>query len=160
MEQNINQYVDTLFTNMENFSQKDGLIGKPVTQGDKTFLPVMSITLGYGGGDTQAKSKSNTANTSTMGGGVFGGALGIGAKLCTDAVIVIDKDNVMMAPVNAQGGGMSQVISKIPQIISSMNPQAGQGGQAQGGQQSGGQSAQQSGMSGQGTQPGQSKGMF
>ncbi len=140
MEQSINQYVDTLFTNMENFSQKDGLIGKPVIQGDKTFLPVMSITLGYGGGDTQAKSKQNAGNASTMGGGVFGGALGIGAKLCTDAVIVIDKDNVLMAPVNAQAGSVSQVINKIPQIISSMNPQMGQGsqgGQAQGGAQGG-----------------------
>lgn len=131
MDQNINQYVDTLFTNMENFSQKDGLIGKPVTQGDKTFLPVMSITLGYGGGDTQSKSKTNAGNNASMGGGVMGGALGIGAKLCTDAVIVIDKDNVLMAPINAQaGGGMTQVLNKIPQIISGM------GGGAQGGQQS------------------------
>jgi len=123
MEQSITQYVDTLFTNMENFSQKDGLIGKPVTQGDKTFLPVMSLTLGYGGGDTQAKSKQNTGNASNMGGGVMGGALGIGAKLSTDAVIVIDKDNVLMAPLGA-AGSISQVINKIPQIISSLGEPA------------------------------------
>lgn len=158
MEQSINQYVDTLFTNMENFSQKDGLIGKPVTQGDKTFLPVMSITLGYGGGDTQSKGKTNTASTNAASGGMFGGAVGIGAKLCTDAVIVIDKDNVLMAPINAQGGGMSQVINKIPQIISSMNAQAGQGGQS--GQQGAAQSGQQNGMSGQASQPGQNNNMF
>ena len=145
MEQSITQYVDTLFTNMENFSQKDGLIGKPVTQGDKTFLPIMSITLGYGGGDTQSKSKTNAGNTTSMGGGVMGGALGIGAKLCTDAVIVIDKDNVMMAPISAPGG-MSQMISKIPQIISSMSP----GQMGQGGQQS--QQSQQAGQTGGSTQ--------
>lgn len=143
MDQNINQYVDTLFTNMENFSQKDGLIGKPVMQGDKTFLPVMSITLGYGGGDTQSKSKTNAANNASMGGGVMGGALGIGAKLCTDAVIVIDKDNVLMAPVNAQaGGGMTQVLNKIPQILSGMSGGAQSGQQSQGqqgGTQAGGQ---------------------
>jgi len=136
MDQNINQYVDALFTNMENFSQKDGLIGKPVTQGDKTFLPIMSITLGYGGGDTQAKNKTNTNTAASTGGGMLSGALGIGAKLCTDAVIVIDKDNVLMAPVGTPGN-ISQVINKIPQIISSM------GGGAQGGQQS--QASQQSG---------------
>ncbi len=44
------------------------------------------------------------------------------ARQLNITVIVIDKDNVMMAPVNAQGGSMSQVINKIPQIISSMNP--------------------------------------
>lgn len=155
MEQSINQYVDTLFTNMENFSQKDGLIGKPVTQGDKTFLPVMSITLGYGGGDTQAKSKTNTNNTSAMGGGVAGGALGIGAKLCTDAVIVIDKENVLMAPIGTPGS-ISQVINKIPQIISSMSPQAGMGQQGAQGQQSGGQS----GMTGGGQAGAQNKSML
>jgi uncharacterized spore protein YtfJ len=69
-----------------------------------------------------------------MGGGVAGGALGIGAKLCTDAVIVIDKDNLLMAPIGSPGS-FSQVIDKIPQIISSMSPGSqGAGGGAQGGQ--------------------------
>lgn len=139
MDQNINQYVDTLFTNMENFSQKDGLIGKPVIQGDKTFLPVMAITLGYGGGDTQSKSNMN-ANTKSAGGGMSGGALGIGAKLSAEAVIVIDKDNVLMAPIG-QPGGMGQMLNKIPQIISSM------GGGSQGGQQSQQQQGSQMGTS-------------
>jgi uncharacterized spore protein YtfJ len=142
MDQNINQYVDALFANMENFSQKDGLIGKPVTQGDKTFLPVMSITLGYGGGDTQSKSKTSSGNTASAGGGMMGGALGIGAKLATDAVIVIDKDNVLMAPVGT-AGNMSQVINKIPQIINSMSSQGMQGGQQ--GTQQGSQSGPQPG---------------
>ncbi len=137
MDQNINQYVDTLFTNMENFSQKDGLIGKPVMQGDKTFLPVMAITLGYGGGDTQSKSNMNNT-TKSAGGGMSGGALGIGAKLSAEAIIVIDKDNVLMAPVGTPGN-MTQVLNKIPQIISSMSTSS------QGGAQAGQQASQQGG---------------
>lgn len=143
MDQNINQYVDTLFANMENFSQKDGLIGKPVIQGDKTFMPVMAITLGYGGGDTQSKSNMNNT-TKSAGGGMSGGALGIGAKLSAEAVIVIDKDNVLMAPIGAPGG-MGQMLNKIPQIISSM------GGGAQGGAQAGQQSQSQQGSQAGGT---------
>jgi uncharacterized spore protein YtfJ len=132
MDQNINQYVDALFTNMENFSQKDGMIGKPVTQGDKTFLPVMSITLGYGGGDTQSNGRttSKSGGTTNSGGGMMGGAVGIGAKLATDAVLVIDKGNVMLAPINAQGGS-GQFLNKIPQIISSMNQGGAQASQPQ-----------------------------
>lgn len=130
MEQNLTQYVDTLFTNMENFTQKDGLIGKPVIQGDKTFLPIMSVTLGYGGGDSQSKGKAGTTAQSTggMNNSMGGGAMGLGAKLSADAIIVIDKDNVLMAPVGAQGN-ISQVIDKIPQIIGNMNQN--QGGQQQ-----------------------------
>jgi uncharacterized spore protein YtfJ len=46
----LNQNVDALFRSLENFTQNEGIIGKPVTQGEKTFLPVVSITVGYGGG--------------------------------------------------------------------------------------------------------------
>ncbi|MBC7765099.1 MAG: sporulation protein [Hyphomonadaceae bacterium] len=126
MDQNLTQSVDTLFTNMENFTQKEGLIGKPVIQGDKTFLPVMSVTLGYGGGNSSAKNQQGTAgsangamNTSP------GGAVGLGAKIATDAIILIDNDNVSMVPVNTKGN-FSQLIDKIPQIVTNMNGQSGQ----------------------------------
>ncbi|HBT64198.1 MAG TPA: sporulation protein, partial [Ruminococcaceae bacterium] len=51
MEQmNLNENLDVLFHSLENFTQKEGVIGKPVTQGEKTFMPVVSVTVGYGGG--------------------------------------------------------------------------------------------------------------
>jgi uncharacterized spore protein YtfJ len=43
---NLNENVDTLFRSLENFAQNEGVSGKPVTQGDKTFLPVVSVTVG------------------------------------------------------------------------------------------------------------------
>lgn len=142
MEQNLTQYVDTLFTNMEGFTQREGLIGKPVVQGDKTFLPVMSITLGYGGGDTQSRGKAggNMANAGGGGATIGGGALGLGAKLSADAVLVIDKDNVLLAPIGAQGN-VSQIIDKIPQILNNMNAGGQGGGQQQNQSQMPGQSS-------------------
>jgi uncharacterized spore protein YtfJ len=131
MAQDLTQYVDTLFANMKSFSQVDGLIGKPVIQGDKTFLPVISITLGYGGGDSQSKGKQG-ANVAS--GNMMGDAMGVGAKLCTDAVLVIDKDNVLLAPIGTKGN-VSQMIDKVPQIISNMNAGGQQAGQQAGQQQ-------------------------
>jgi uncharacterized spore protein YtfJ len=115
---NLTAQVDTMFANMERFTQQDGLLGKPITQGDKTFLPVMSLTFGYAGGDMQSKAKSQNP---TMAGS--SGALGAGAKLSADAVIVIDKGNVMLAPINAQQGSIGQIINQIPQIVGSMGGQ-------------------------------------
>lgn len=123
MEQ-LTQNVDTLFSNMETFSQKEGLIGKPVTQGDKTFLPIVSVTVGYGGGDTQNKGQGTTPTSSTStgtSGSMTGAALGVGAKLSTDAVIVIDKDAVSILPLTQQGN-VSQMINKIPEIITNIKP--------------------------------------
>lgn len=128
MEQDLTLYVDSLFTNMENFTQNDGLIGKPVTQGDKTFLPVMSITFGFGGGDSASKLKQNAGSTSGVGNIMGGGALGIGAKLSTDAVLIIDNNNLLLAPIGTPSG-VSQMIEKIPQILSNMNIGGAQAGQ-------------------------------
>jgi uncharacterized spore protein YtfJ len=130
MEQGLTQYVDSLFTNMKSFAQDDGLIGKPVVQGDKTFLPVISITLGYGGGDSHTKGKQETNAPVSKAGSMMGDAMGVGAKLCTDAVIVIDKGNVLLAPIGPKAG-MTQVLEKIPQIMNSINAGGQQNNQQQ-----------------------------
>ncbi len=128
---NLSQNVDTLFSNLEKFTQNEGLIGKPVTHENKTFIPVVSVTMGYGTGNSATKAQSGSASGS---GKMAGGALGLGAKLCTDAVLVIDKDHVSMIPINSTGSSASQLIDKIPQMVSGM----GQSGQ-QSDQQSQGQ---------------------
>lgn len=125
----LTQNVNTLFSNLEGFTQNEGLIGKPVTHGDKTFIPIVSVTLGYGSGNTASKAQptsttqSSTQSTTTTGtgmsGNMAGGALGLGAKLSTDAVILIDKDEVKMLPLNATAN-VDSLVEKIPQIISGM----------------------------------------
>ncbi|MEL4106470.1 spore germination protein GerW family protein [Oscillospiraceae bacterium WX1] len=121
---NLTENVNSLFQSLEDFTQKEGIIGKPVTQGEKTFLPVVSVTLGYGGGNASMKgqggSSSSTGTSASSSTGT--GAMGLGAKLCTDAVIVIEGQNVSVLPVNAAGASTS-LVDKIPQIISGMKGQ-------------------------------------
>lgn len=143
MEQNLTQNVNSLFSNLEGFTQNEGLIGKPVTQGDKTFIPVVSVTIGYGSGNTASKAQQGNSSSSPQGmsplmgnGNMSGGALGLGARLCTDAIICIDKDNVSVLPINTSANS-SQLMDKIPQILSGMSSgkQQGQQGQNHQGQQ-------------------------
>lgn len=137
MEQlNLNENVDSLFRSLEDFTQKEGVIGKPVTQGAKTFLPVVSMTIGCGGGNANMKGQGGSPGSGTgMSSSTGTGAMGLGAKLCTDAVIVIDGQNVSVLPMNSAGVSTS-LVDKIPQIISGMKGQGqnqssqGQGSQA------------------------------
>jgi len=128
MDQNLNlsQNIDTLFSNIENFTQTEGVIGKPVTQQDKTFIPVVSVSIGCGGGNTASKNKQGNAAPQGMnsedGANMAGGALGLRAKLSTDAIIVIDSGKVSMMTLNAAGNA-SQLMDKIPEIVKGMNPQ-------------------------------------
>lgn len=144
----LNQNVELLFSNLESFTQNEGVIGKPVIQENKTFLPVVSVTLGYGGGNSATKSQPGTSGSAgssgttgimgSMAGKMAGGAMGLGAKLNTEAIIVIDKDkdSVSLLPVNAAAS--SQLADKIPQMLTSMN-QSKSGSQQGSSQQSGAQ---------------------
>jgi len=128
MEENLSlsQNIDTLFTNIENFTQKEGILGKPISHEDKTFIPVVSVSIGCGGGNTASKTpQGNTSTSQGMGyslGNMAGGALGLGARVSTDAIIVIDQGNVSMMTVSATGNA-TQLLDKIPEMIKGMNPQ-------------------------------------
>ncbi|MDP4151847.1 MAG: spore germination protein GerW family protein [Bacillota bacterium] len=130
---NLADNVNTLFQSLENFTQKEGVIGKPVSQSDKTFLPVVSVTVGYGGGNASMKGQSNTSSTTSYTSGTTGstgngsGALGLGAKLNTEAIILIDKDNVSVLPMSGAGAGATQIIDKLPQIVSGLQNKGQQG---------------------------------
>jgi uncharacterized spore protein YtfJ len=119
---NLSDNVNTLFQSLENFTQNEGVIGKPVSQNQRTFLPVVTVTVGYGGGNASMNAKnaatmasSNTnSNTGT-------GALGLGARLNTEAIIVINdqSQDVSILPMNSAGVG--PIMDKIPQILTGMN---------------------------------------
>ncbi len=111
---NLIENMESLFKSLENFTQTEGIIGKPVVQENKTFLPVVSITMGYGGGGGSMKGQNSTA---AMGANSASGtgAMGLAAKLCTDGIIVIDGQNVSLLPMSGAGAA-SSLIDKIPQI--------------------------------------------
>ncbi|MHB1153387.1 MAG: GerW family sporulation protein [Eubacteriales bacterium] len=119
---NLTENLDALFHSLENFTQKEGVIGKAVTQNEKTMMPIVSITVGYGGGNvSMGKDQSGSAYSTADSGS---GALGFGAKLCTDAILIIDtQQNVSILPMTA-GAASTQIIDKIPQIINGMKQNA------------------------------------
>jgi uncharacterized spore protein YtfJ len=143
---NITDNVDTLFHSLENFTQKEGVIGKAVTQGDKTLFPVVSVTVGYGGGNASMKAPAGGASSSSYSSSSSSGtgALGLGAKLNTEAIIIIDSgnnQNVSLLPMSTSGA--SQIVEKIPQILQGMNQGKGQSGSSSGSAATAGTSGQQ-----------------
>lgn len=102
----LDENVDIFFSNLENFTQNEGILGKPITHGNTTLIPVISITIGYGG------------NSNSKGKNLSRGFFGLGAKICTDAIIVIEKENVSVISIDEEKG---KVADKIPQIISKLD---------------------------------------
>jgi len=97
------QNMDSIFTDLHNFVKNDSVLGAPVVVGEKTLVPVISVTLGYG---SPGMSKNNAINASS----------GMGARISTNGVVVIDKNSTTMLTVGEKGN-MSQMIDKIPQAL-------------------------------------------
>lgn len=126
-----NENLDTLFSDLHNLVKSDTVLGNPVTVGEKTLVPVMAVTLGYGSTGTGTRM-SSSSNTSSNG-------IGLGARISTSAVMVIDKDSVTMHAVNEKGN-MASMMDKIPQALAGIGKSMTGMGQAQ---QQGGQQNQQ-----------------
>lgn len=121
------QNMDTVFNDLHNFVKTDSVLGTPVPVGDKTLIPIMSVTLGYGNADMPQKSQSSQSSSNT-------GIGGLGAKISAEAIVVVDKDNVNMLNVN-DSTNMNQLINKIPETISNITQNMSQKSQGQQSQQ-------------------------
>ncbi|WP_291571136.1 GerW family sporulation protein [Clostridium sp. UBA4548] len=115
--------MDTLFTDLHDFVSTDTVLGNPLSVENKTLVPVMSVTMGYGSTGMSTKvqnNSSNNANNATNG-------MGLGARVTTNAVMVIENDSVSMLPVNEKNN-MEQLMNKLPDAISSLSQGFSNGG--------------------------------
>lgn len=134
MSDNFTQNIDTVFNDIQNYVKNESMMGNPVVVEDKTLVPLVTVTLGYGSGMPMGSSKSQGSETSPV---------GIGARIATSGVVVINKDNVSMLPANEKGN-MTNIVDKLPQMISSFKQSTSNNSQGQGqGQQDNNQPSQQ-----------------
>lgn len=137
--------IDTLFSDLKDLTKTDTVLGTPLTVENKTLVPIMSVTLGYGSTGMGAKSQA-AGNMNAESGGH-----GLGARVSASGVIVIDKNSVQILSTN-ENSAMGQLMGKLPQALTSMGQNmvgTGSQGQQQGsaqGQQGGQQSGQQGGQ--------------
>jgi uncharacterized spore protein YtfJ len=131
------QNLDTLFSDLHNLVKSDTVLGTPVSVGDKTLVPVMAVTLGYGSTGMGTKV-GNNSNASSNG-------IGLGARVSTSAVMVIDKDNVTMHSVTEKGN-MAALMEKVPQALAGMGQNMTGMSQGQQGQQQSQTQGQQGGQ--------------
>ncbi len=92
---------------MERLLSSKTVIGEPITAGENTVVPLLSVGAGFGAGAGSGKGDEGT-------GGGAGGGFGIKPV----AVIIIEKDMVRVEPVRKGSGSLiEQLVDKVPQLI-------------------------------------------
>lgn len=109
----LKENLDSLLSNLEKFLKTETVIGEPITVGETTLIPIISVSFGCGtGGGT------GDDNAKHMGGS--GSGAGLGAKITPNAVLVIKKDEVSMLPVKSKSN-LDSLVKMVPEIVKKFN---------------------------------------
>lgn len=105
-ENNVVEILKSVVGELKEMARSETIIGKPVTIGNRTVIPIVKISIGFGAGGGQGDSQK-------VGSG-FGGGGGGGAKIEPAAFIIIDEDGYKLLPAKRDGWG--NLIDAIPGI--------------------------------------------
>lgn len=108
----IPENLEVLFNKLENFLKTETVVGEPIVVGETTLVPIISVMFGCGtgsGGGTDEKGADGS-----------GSALGLGARVIPNAILVIKKDVVTMLPVKDKNN-IGNLIEMVPEIVSKLD---------------------------------------
>ncbi|PWB71059.1 sporulation protein [candidate division GN15 bacterium] len=102
------EILQVLVGELKQMARTESIVGEPVKAGDKTFVPVCTISVGFGAGGGSKEATSG-----------FGGGGGAGLRIEPTAFIVMDKDGVSLLP--AKRGAWENLVEAIPGAIEKLS---------------------------------------
>jgi len=111
----VQSLVTTTLGEIEKVLGSKTVVGEPITIGDTTLIPLISVGFGFGGGGGTGKGEGKQ-QTETFGEGLGGGG-GAGGGVKPIAVVVVDKDGARIEPIK---GGMATAIEKLGETVPEM----------------------------------------
>ena len=104
----ISENLETAFSYLEKFLKTETVVGEPIIIGETTIIPLVTVSFGAGGGGGKGKDAKGIDGDS--------GGVGMGAKITTDAVLVIKGDNVNLIPVKGRTD-LDRLVTMVPEIL-------------------------------------------
>ncbi len=102
----IKESLAELMAQLEKVLTTKTVFGEPITVGDRTLIPVMSVSLGFGAGGGTGKQQNQEG---------AGGGAGAGLRINPIAVISASPDQVEVLPLR-RPGALGQFIETLPEL--------------------------------------------
>ena len=112
MENSARDNINAIFSNLEKFIKTETVIGEPITIGEVTLVPIISVMFGCGAG-----SGTGSDNKGMNGNGAGGGG---GARISPNGIVVIKDGEVSMLPVKSKSN-LEALVNMVPEIVSKIN---------------------------------------
>jgi len=102
--EDLDHLIKTTLGEVEKVLNTKTVIGEPITIGDTTLIPLISVGFGFGAGGGSAKGEDKHSGEGS------GSGTGGGAGVRPIAVIVIDKEGTRIEPIK---GSMAAFLEKL-----------------------------------------------
>ena len=112
MENNFKENIDSIFSNLEKFIKTETVVGEPITVGEVTLVPIISVSFGCGAGSGTGNDSKNINSNGAGGGG--------GAKISPNGIVVIKNGEVSLLPVKSRNN-LEALINMVPEIVTKIN---------------------------------------
>ncbi|MCX5993717.1 MAG: spore germination protein GerW family protein [Chloroflexi bacterium] len=110
--EDIENMVKTTISQIEKVLSSKTVVGEPITVGETTLIPLLSMGFGFGAAGGAGKTDSKSGNEGLKGG--TGGAGGMRPI----AIIVIDKDGVRIEPIKSSvAAAIEKLGEKVPGVV-------------------------------------------
>lgn len=108
MNNMVKENIDSIFENLERFLKTETVVGQPITVGEATIIPMISVSFGAGTGAGDGNDgKGNGGN---------GGGGGVAAKVSPTAVLVIKNGEVNVISLKGKNN-LESLVAMVPDIV-------------------------------------------
>jgi uncharacterized spore protein YtfJ len=107
MPNNVSEILKNIVGELKEMARSQSVVGEPINLGNKTVIPLVKISVGFGAGGAQTEKQPEGVN--------FGGGGGGGAKVEPAAFIIIDGDKISL--LSAKPGKYDSLIETVPALI-------------------------------------------
>jgi len=110
--EDVENMVRTTISQIEKVLSSKTVIGEPITVGETTLIPLLSMGFGFG-----AAGGAGKADAKQSGDGLKGGTGGAGG-MRPIAIIVIDKEGVRIEPIKSSvAAALEKLGEKVPGVV-------------------------------------------
>lgn len=105
-ENKVSEILKDIVGELKNIATSQTVVGDPITVGEKTVVPVVKISLGFGAGGGQGEKGEHSG---------FGGGGGGAAKIEPSAFIIIDEKKISL--LSAKPGKLDALVEAVPGLF-------------------------------------------
>lgn len=110
--EDIENMVKTTLSQIEKVLSSKTVVGEPITVGETTLIPLLSMGFGFGAAGGAGKADTKQGNEGLKGG--TGGAGGMRPI----AIIIIDKEGVRIEPIKSSvAAAIEKLGEKVPDVV-------------------------------------------